>query len=64
MSNKRTSKQISKQIVELKMEINELRQSIEYTENVLRDKVTRVEENLESRTGNVGLSTRSGFYWK
>ena len=60
MSNKRTSKQI----VELKKEINELRQSIEYTENVLRDKVTRVEENLELRTGNVGLSTRSGFYWR
>ena len=60
MSNKRTSKQI----VELKKEINELRQSIEYTENVLRDKVTRVEENLESRTGNVGLSNRSGFYWR
>ena len=60
MSNKRTSKQI----VELKKEINELRQSIEYTENVLRDKVTHVEENLESRTGNVGLSTRSGFYWR
>ena len=60
MSNKRTSKQI----VELKKEINELRQSIEYTENALRDKVTRVEENLESRTGNVGLSTRSGFYWR
>ena len=60
MSNKRTSKQI----VELKKEINELRQSIEYIENVLRDKVTRVEENLESRTGNVGLSTRSGFYWR
>ena len=60
MSNKRTSKQI----VELKKEINKLRQSIEYTENVLRDKVTRVEENLGSRTGNVGLSTRSGFYWR
>ena len=60
MSNKRTSKQI----VELKKEINELRQSIEYIENVLRDKVTRVEENLESRTGNVGLSTRSDFYWR
>ena len=39
--------EISKQqIAELKKEINELRQSIEHTENVLEDKVTRVQENL------------------
>ena len=38
--------EISKQqIAELKKEINELRQSIEYTENVLNKKVARVEEN-------------------
>ena len=45
--------EISKQqIAELKKEINELRQSIEYTENVLNKKVARVEENsahIESR---------------
>ena len=40
--------EISKQqIAELKKEINELRQSIEHTENVLEDKVARVEESLE-----------------
>ena len=40
--------EISKQqIAELKKEINELRQSIEHTENVLEDKVARVEQNLE-----------------
>ena len=39
--------EISKQqIGELKKEINELRQGIEHTENVLEDKVARVEENL------------------
>ena len=39
--------EISKQqIPELKKEINELRHSIEHTENVLQDKVARVEENL------------------
>ena len=39
--------EISKQqIAEVKKEINELRQNIEYTENVLEDKVARVEENL------------------
>ena len=40
--------EISKQqIAELKKEMNELRQSIENTENVLEDKVARVKENLE-----------------
>ena len=34
------------QIPELKKEINELRHSIQHTENVLEDKVARVEENL------------------
>ena len=39
--------EISKQqIAELKKEINELRHSIEHTENVLEDKVARMEENL------------------
>ena len=39
--------EISKQqITELKREINELRQSIEHTENILKDKVACVEENL------------------
>ena len=39
--------EISKQqIAELKKEINELRQSIDHTENVLEDKVARMEENL------------------
>ena len=38
---------ISKQqIDELKKEVNELRLSIEHTENVLEDKAARVEENL------------------
>ena len=38
---------ISKQqIAELKKEINELRQSIEHTENLLEDKVARVKGNL------------------
>ena len=40
--------EISKQqIAELKKEINELRHTIEHTENVLENKVARVEENLE-----------------
>ena len=44
MSNKKTcSKQ---QIAELKMKVNELRQGIEHTENVLEDKVARVKDNL------------------
>ena len=34
------------QLAELKKEINELRQSIEHTENVLKDKVASVEKNL------------------
>ena len=39
--------EISKQqIAELKKEINKLRQNIEHTKNVLKDKVERVEENL------------------
>ena len=39
--------EISKQqIAELKKEVNELRQSIEHTENILEDKVANVEENL------------------
>ena len=39
--------EISKQqITELKKEIKKLRQNIEHTKNVLKDKVERVEENL------------------
>ena len=38
-------------IVELKKEVNELRQSIEHTENVLKDKVAREEEDL----GNIEI---------
>ena len=39
--------EITKQkIAELKKEINELRQSIEHTDNILEYKVARVEENL------------------
>ena len=39
--------EISKQqIAEIKKEINQLRHSTEHTENVLEDKVARVEENL------------------
>ena len=50
--------QISKlQIAEFKKKINESRQSIKHTENVLEDKLTRVEKKFwthrESCTGNV-----------
>ena len=44
------------QIAELKKEINEIKQNIEHTENVLNDKVERVEENLghiESRVQEI-----------
>ena len=37
---------LKQQTAELKKEINELRYSIEHTENVLEDKVVRVHENL------------------
>ena len=40
------SKFSKQQIVELQKEIDELRHSIEHTENVLEDKVVRMEENL------------------
>ena len=49
--------EISKQhIAELRKEIHELRQSTEHAENVLEDRVARVEENSRNRepyTGNV-----------
>ena len=49
--------EISKQqIAELRKEIHKLRQSTEHAENVLEDRVARVEENSRNRepyTGNV-----------